>query len=239
MDVTYRPTRLSTLTADLVSLFRSAIELGNIQLVVDTEPDLPLGAPTAIYLSEELWEKIIFNIVGNAFKYTMEGVISVTVHYTATEAFVDVTDTGCGIAEDEVDKIFDRFHRVKSTSRSYAGSGIGLALTHELVKILGGSLEVKSKVGVGSTFTVRLPRGFAHLPAAHVVHEESQPSELTPVSQRDMAYVEQTEAWRTIESSAAVTMPAATDGDAQMDALLFGTDIAKYRDNVVLVVDDK
>jgi signal transduction histidine kinase len=95
MDVVYRPTRLSTLTADLVSLFRSAIELGSIQLVVDTMPDLPIGSATSIYLSDELWEKIIFNIVGNAFKYTSKGSISVTVRYTTTEALVEIADTGC------------------------------------------------------------------------------------------------------------------------------------------------
>jgi hypothetical protein len=104
--------------------------------------------------------------------------------------------------------------------------------------MLGGSLKVRSKLGEGSTFTVRLPRGYAHLPADHVVHEQALPPELAPDTPRDMAFIEKTEAWRVVESSSAVTTPNAGSGQ-QIDFLLQSPDLGELRDDIVLVVDDK
>src|SRR6185369_8589335 len=76
-----------------------------------------------------------------------------------------VQDTGAGIPEDEVARVFERFHRVEGArSRTHEGSGIGLALTHELVHLHGGDITVSSRLGTGSVFTVRIPTGAAHLP---------------------------------------------------------------------------
>ncbi|KAL8290344.1 hypothetical protein RQP46_002602 [Phenoliferia psychrophenolica] len=150
-SLVFRPVRLSQLTVDLVSLFRSAIERGGVEFIVDAEPDPESGR--AVFLSPELWEKVVFNLCGNAFKYTLSGSITCRVRFHPTEAVVEFIDTGCGIADSELSKIFERFHRVENTSRSREGTGIGLALTLELVKALGSLLDVTSQLGHGSTFT--------------------------------------------------------------------------------------
>lgn len=95
MEAVFRPCRLSSVTSDLVSLFRSAIEKGKITLNVDCETDIPLESSKAVYMAEELWEKVIFNLVGNAFKYTLQGRIDVRVYYTSEEAVLEIADTGC------------------------------------------------------------------------------------------------------------------------------------------------
>lgn len=163
-----------------------------------------------------------------------------------------------GIAEDELDKIFERFHRVKSTSRSHEGSGIGLALTHELVKLMyvtaffvptyarshllrSGTLEVISTIDVGSTFSVRLPLGFGHLPPERVSYEQAAFVNLSTTPRRDLAYVEQAEAWR-VEST--VSPPVSTAATSETpssgeESYLLATDITSYKNEVVLVVDDK
>lgn len=156
----FRPVNLSAVTADLASLFRSAIGKSDIRYVVD----VPEGE-AEVWLDLDLWEKVVFNIIGNAFKYCLRGSIEVRVQKCKRYAEFSVTDTGCGIAESELGRIFERFHRVESTSRSQEGTGIGLALTQEIVKVLGGTLDVQSVVNEGTTFFVRLPYGNAHLPA--------------------------------------------------------------------------
>lgn len=95
MEAVFRPCRLSTVTSDLVSLFRAAIERGKIELGVHCEADIPLDSSRAVYMAEELWEKVVFNLVGNAFKYTLQGRIDVRVYYTSREAVIEVADTGC------------------------------------------------------------------------------------------------------------------------------------------------
>lgn len=156
----FRPLDLAAATADLASLFRSAINKGNIQydvILPDEEAE--------VWIDLDLWEKVVFNIIGNTFKYCLSGSIEVRILKCKHYAEFSVTDTGCGIAESELGRIFERFHRVKSTSRSQEGTGIGLALTLEIVKVLGGTMDVQSVLGEDSTFSVRLPYGNSHLPA--------------------------------------------------------------------------
>ena len=102
-----------------------------------------------------------------------------------------VADTGSGIPEQELPRVFERFHRVEGTKgRSFEGSGIGLALVQELVKLHGGTVTVSSKVDAGSTFTVAVPRGKAHLPA-----ERIDASRNTHTALRAESYVEEGLRW--------------------------------------------
>jgi PAS domain S-box-containing protein len=104
--------------------------------------------------------------VSNAFKFTLEGQVRLSLRATDDEAILEVSDTGIGIPSADLPKVFERFHRVKGAAgRSEEGSGIGLAFVRELVKLHGGSVDVTSEVGVGTTFTVRIPRGSEHIPA--------------------------------------------------------------------------
>jgi signal transduction histidine kinase len=164
-QATYAPTDLGALTADLASVFRSAIEHAGLAFEVRVPPGMP-----PVHVDREMWEKIVLNLLSNAFKFTFDG--SITVELTDRGGAVElvVRDTGIGIAPGEVDRIFDRFHRVESVrARTHEGSGIGLALVQELIRLHGGEVRVESEPDRGSAFTVTLPRGVAHLPSDRVV----------------------------------------------------------------------
>ena len=150
VEASYEPTDLAALTAELVSNFRSACEKAGLGLTVDC---LPLADP--VYVDRDMWEKIVLNLVSNAFKYTLTGGIGVRLRAAEGAAVLSVTDTGCGIPEHEIPRLFERFHRVEGASgRTHEGTGIGLALVQELVKFHGGTVEVESTYEKGSTFTV-------------------------------------------------------------------------------------
>jgi PAS domain S-box-containing protein len=113
-----------------------------------------------------MWEKIVLNLLSNAFKFTFDGEVAVSLHWAGDHVELTVRDTGIGIPTEELPHVFQRFHRVRSVrARTYEGTGIGLALVQELVQLQGGTIGVASVVGQGSTFTVAIPTGTAHLPA--------------------------------------------------------------------------
>jgi len=155
----YAPTDIATLTAELASLFRSAIERAGIALHVDCAPI------AGVHVDRDMWEKIVFNLLSNALKHTHQGDIRVRVAAAGESFELSVSDTGIGIPAEALPQVFDRFYRVPNArARTHEGSGIGLALVQEFVKLHGGTVRVASEVGVGTTFTVALPRGRAHLP---------------------------------------------------------------------------
>ncbi|SEN32915.1 Signal transduction histidine kinase [Stigmatella aurantiaca] len=161
----YQPTDLSTFTAELASAFRSLVEKAGLAFTVDCPP---LEAP--VHVDREMYEKIVLNLLSNAFKFTFEGGIRVSLKAEAGRAVLTVADTGTGIPEEELPHVFERFHRVEGArGRSYEGSGIGLALIQELVRLHGGTLGVESTPGQGSHFTVALPLGTAHLTSGQLL----------------------------------------------------------------------
>ncbi|MGK5444135.1 ATP-binding protein [Micromonospora sp. URMC 105] len=148
-----RQVRLPELTAELAGVFRSAIERAGLRLEVDTPP-----LPGPVVLDPLNWERIVTNLLSNALKHTFVGRITVGLHAHPTELRLTVADTGIGIAEEELPRLFERFHRVEGApSRSHEGTGIGLALVRELTRLEGGDVRVDSQVGRGTTFTVALP----------------------------------------------------------------------------------
>jgi PAS domain S-box-containing protein len=155
----YEATDLAQLTAHLASEFRSAIERAGLRLVVSAPP---LAEPA--YVDREMWEKIVLNLLSNAFKFTFEGTIEVSLKQENGTFQLAVTDTGTGIPADELPRLFERFHRVEGAKgRTYEGSGIGLALVQELTRLHGGSVTVESEYEKGSTFRVNIPAGTSHL----------------------------------------------------------------------------
>jgi signal transduction histidine kinase/DNA-binding response OmpR family regulator len=171
-QATFAPVDLGSFTADLAGVFRSAIEQAGLAL----EVRCPVGlAP--VHVDRAMWEKIVMNLLSNAFKFTFEGTIGVELVDRDDSVQMTVRDTGIGLAADDIERIFDRFHRVESArGRTHEGSGIGLAMVQELVRLHGGRIEVESRPGEGTSFTVTLPRGHAHLPADRLAPAGTSPA---------------------------------------------------------------
>jgi PAS domain S-box-containing protein len=196
----YEPTDLAALTADLASNFRSACERAGLGLRVECPP---LDEP--VYVDPHMWEKVVLNLLSNAFKFTLEGEIAVTVRRVEGAAEVRVSDTGTGVPPEEMPRLFERFHRVENArGRTHEGSGIGLALVQELVKLHGGTIAAESEVGKGTAFTIALPFGSAHLPQDQV--RAAGPAPVRPHAAA--TFVEEALRW----------LPAALVPDAAPDA---------------------
>jgi signal transduction histidine kinase len=210
----FEPTDLPALTRDLASAFRSAAERAGIRLVVQAEP---LAAP--VLVDRDMWEKIVLNLLSNAFKFTHAGEIRVSLRSAGDVAELAVQDTGIGIPASEFGRVFQRFHRVQGAQgRTHEGSGIGLALVHDLAKLHGGSVEVQSVAGEGSTFFVRVPLGGGHQAAAPQAARTG----------RAEAFVQ--EALRWLPDDAPATRPAGTGG--ARPRILLADDNADMRDYV-------
>ncbi|WP_371819356.1 ATP-binding protein [Tolypothrix sp. PCC 7910] len=192
IQAVYEPTDLATFTAELASAFRSTIEQAGIQLIVDCPP-----LPAEIYVDREMWEKIVFNLLSNAFKFTFSGTITVKLNYFPDHVNLSVKDTGIGIPSQEIPNLFKRFHRIKgSHGRSFEGSGIGLSLVREIVELHGGKVSVTSVWGGGSCFTVTIPTGYEHLPTESLHASRTSPSTALGAT----PYVEEARRWGTQES---------------------------------------
>ncbi|SEM59543.1 Signal transduction histidine kinase [Stigmatella aurantiaca] len=183
----FRPVDLSALTAELASAFRSLIESAGMRLVVDCPP-----LPEPVYVDAEAWEKVVLNLLSNAFKFTFDGEIRVSLRLQGKHVQVQVADTGAGIPSQALPHLFERFHRVQGAKgRSYEGSGIGLALVKELIQQHGGTVEVQSAVDQGTTFTIALPLGSAHLPSEYLQAAAPPPD----VRQRARFFLEEASQW--------------------------------------------
>ena len=158
------PVDLPALTCDIASSFRSVLEAAGLALVVDCP-----ALPQPVYVDREMWEKIVLNLLSNAFKFTFVGRITVRLRASGDQASLSVEDTGTGIPEKELPHIFERFHRVEAArGRIYEGSGIGLALVQEMVKLHGGTITAESRPGYGTVVSVAVPLGCGHLPDEQV-----------------------------------------------------------------------
>jgi signal transduction histidine kinase len=215
----YAPVALAPFTAELASMFRSATEKAGLRLVVDTPP---LSAP--VYVDHDMWEKIVLNLLSNAFKFTFEGGIRVSLRERGNEVVLEVQDTGIGIAQEEVPRLFERFHRVQDArARTHEGSGIGLALVQELVKMHGGRIHAESAPGVGTRFIVTLPSGFAHLAAEHI---SDMPDGCAPGTAA-ASFVEEAERWL-----ATTPEMAPPERHAARGTILLADDNADMRDYI-------
>ena len=188
MQATFQPTDLSLLTAQLASVFRSAVERAGLKLVIDCPP-----LPEPVYVDRDMWEKIVLNLLSNALKATFEGQIRVSIAAENNGAVLTIHDTGTGIAEEELTNLFERFRRIEGARRrSHEGSGIGLALVHELVTMHGGTIEVRSKLNDGSEFRVHVPFGRDHLTHGTISRDSSSPLVLQGSA---TAYVQEALGW--------------------------------------------
>ncbi|MEQ1798517.1 MAG: chemotaxis protein CheB [Lacibacter sp.] len=153
------PFKLSSSISAMVHLFEAKFQEKNLQLVQEYDNSIPevlLGDPVRLH-------QIILNLMSNAVKFTSAGTITVSLHLLnedeqKAEIECSVADTGTGIPENKTDQIFEKFHQASSdTSRLYGGTGLGLAIAKQLVESQGGTIAVKSEMGVGSVFSFTLP----------------------------------------------------------------------------------
>jgi PAS domain S-box-containing protein len=187
IDAHYEPTGLASFTAELASVFRSAVEKAGLQFIVDCDP-----LPEPVYVDREMWEKILLNLLSNAFKFTFDGQIRVELRLRGDRVELRVADTGVGIPKTDLPRMFERFHRVTHTrARTHEGTGIGLALVQELARLHGGGITVESEEGRGTTFTVTIRTGTAHLPSDRIAGDR----QLASTSVGTTPYVEEMLRW--------------------------------------------
>ncbi len=133
-----------------------------LRLVKEVEADLP-----PLFTDEDRLHQILVNLLGNAVKFTEEGTIRVTARHRDGQVAIAVADTGIGIPQEALERIFEEFHQLdNSTTRQYSGTGLGLSISRHFARLLGGDITVQSAVRAGSTFTVTIP----------LRYEETQPS---------------------------------------------------------------
>jgi signal transduction histidine kinase/CheY-like chemotaxis protein len=209
IEACYEPTDLAAFTADLASVFRSAVERAGLRLITNCAQ---ISEP--VYVDREMWEKIVFNLISNALKFTFAGEIEVALRNVDGGVELVVRDTGTGIPRKDLPRLFERFYRVKGAQgRTFEGSGIGLALVQELAKLHGGSVRVESQIDRGSIFTVTIPLGKNHLPADRIGVERTLPS----TGLKGEAYVQEVlPGWQAVSEEIQLTeLPPATRPLAQ------------------------
>ncbi|KGQ18836.1 Autoinducer 2 sensor kinase/phosphatase [Lysobacter dokdonensis DS-58] len=221
VEARYVPVALGPFTAELASMFRSATEKAGLRLDVDVPA---LSSP--VHVDRDMWEKIVLNLLSNAFKFTFQGGIRVALRELPDDVELVVEDTGIGIAQEEVPRLFERFHRVQDArARTHEGSGIGLALVLELVKMHGGRIEAHSAPGVGTRFTVTIPRGTAHLAPGRI--GEAIPDAMPGTAAA--SYVQEAERW--LDATDPSPAPASAHERAR-GTILLADDNADMRDYV-------
>jgi PAS domain S-box-containing protein len=225
VQASYEPTDLALLTTDLASSFRSAIEKSGLRFVVEC----PL-LKEPVHVDREMWEKIVLNLLSNAFKFTLHGKIRIALRDMKDAVELTVEDTGSGIPEAARPHVFERFYRVPGAAgRTHEGTGIGLALVRELARLHGGNVRVESEMGKGSTFTVAIRRGTAHLP-------ENQISSARGSSTAGLGkpFVEEASQWSpeeniTFHPAINNAAPAAPAGSTSLSRILVADDNADMR----------
>jgi PAS domain S-box-containing protein len=176
-----------------------------------------------------MWEKIVLNLLSNAFKFTFAGEIAVSLDWCGDHIEFKIRDTGTSIPEHELPQIFERFHRIRDApARTHEGTGIGLALVQELVHLHGGRIAVASEVGMGTTFTVTVPTGIAHLPADRV----GATRRLASTAVQAEAFVEEALRWLPTETETCGDIVTLAPSAAQLPPLLEPTN------SRLLVADD-
>ncbi len=224
---------LGALTAELASAFESAMDGAGLVYEVRCEP-----LPHPVYVDPDMWEKILLNLVSNALKFTFEGRIRVSLTHRDDQVALTVEDTGAGIPDDELPHVFDRFHRVPGArARTVEGSGIGLALVHELVRIHRGSVTVKSRLEVGTTFTVAIPMRTTLDASESRLAQPTAPrtTEIAaPFVEEALRWLPNAIPWSTAASNA--TAPAAAESGETPARVLVVDDNADMRDYLVRVL---
>ena len=170
MQPSFRKCDLVEFVSQIVESFRPYCEKKDLNLLTE------LDECPAVYLDMEKFDKVLYNLLSNAMKFTPQnGSITLRLQYDGQNCVLQVEDTGIGIAKEQIPHLFERFRQAEgSENRSYEGTGLGLALVKELVEVHGGTVTVDSQYESGTTFTIYLQPGSAHLNVSQVVEMASE-----------------------------------------------------------------
>ncbi|BBD65078.1 multi-sensor hybrid histidine kinase [Nostoc commune NIES-4072] len=221
MQPSFHPCDLAEFVTQIVESFRPYCEKKRLHLVTQLDECSP------VYLDMEKFDKVVYNLLSNAMKFTPEGgTINVRLKSERDRCILQVQDTGIGIVKEQIPHLFERFRQAEgSANRSYEGSGLGLALVKELVELHGGQVTVESVYGQGTTFSLWLMTGNAHLPTQQVLET---PTELnTSRASVELADLELVSTTDDIEN---ITINLSPSIDTQESAL--------KTQHSILVVDD-
>ena len=216
------PVLLAQLTDNVFASFRLMAADKGIALVNRTA-EVPM-----VLLDEHRFRQILFNLIGNALKFTEHGSVTVAASYTGTNLEVSVSDTGCGIAPDMVTRILEPFVQVQDPSHSAdrsMGSGLGLSICRRLIEVMGGELIVESELGKGSTFRVCLP-GVATDAAPTAAEAEPPPADVLGALPKHVLIVDDSPVNRKVltaflKKAGVVSIGAASDGGVALSELDF------------------
>lgn len=234
LHASFEPVNLAAVTAQLASLFDWVARKAGIDFKVDCEE---LGE--LVYVDREMWEKIVLNLLSNAFKFTLRGQICVSLRRREAAVELSVRDTGVGIPRHELARIFERFHRVEdSRGLRREGAGIGLALVKELVNQHGGTSVARSSPGEGSTFSVSIPLGNAHLPQQNVRAVPAEESERAGASTCADLYVEQASRWMDASGTGSTQRESVERLAASSKRVVLADDNADMREYVGRVLSE-
>ncbi|MDR0842474.1 MAG: diguanylate cyclase [Acidobacteriota bacterium] len=153
IELQIKPVDLKTIVGTVLVLSKSLVKGKELALVNELDGELP-----AVDADENRIQQILYNLIGNAIKFTEKGTVSVSAKVVGGMVAVTVADTGIGIPEGKFARIFESFEQVDgSTAREYGGTGLGLSITKKLIELHGGTIGVESKMGEGSRFTFTIP----------------------------------------------------------------------------------
>ncbi|WP_333788394.1 PAS domain S-box protein [Methanomethylovorans sp.] len=154
MDLSYVKFNLCDAIQDTCAMMQAAANRKSIELIVDIDPQI-----NEINADIIKFKEVVYNLVDNSVKFTpYGGFVIITATQNESHVKISVADNGIGIAKENIERIFDPFYQVdSSTTRRYSGTGLGLALINQLVKMHGGNIWVESEPGKGSTFTFTIP----------------------------------------------------------------------------------
>ncbi len=216
---------VNRLIEDRAATFRAASGKPQVDLRLTLDPR---AAGADLYLDREKFDKLLTNLLSNAYKFTREGSIEIRTELAESSFRMWVNDSGIGIKDDQLPYIFDRFRQADaSASREFGGTGLGLALVREVAKLHGGDVVVYSQFGKGSTFEVVIPLGKAHLQPSEIVElEEDDPgSYLQPIAvMHELA--------EAVEHVDTLNRGAEQSRDASRPTILYAEDNADLRNYV-------
>lgn len=186
IELQLKPVEIRSLAEIVLVLSQSLIGNKDVELINNIPLDLPLATG-----DENRLQQILYNLIGNAIKFTQRGMVAVSAEATGEELTITVTDTGIGIPKDKLERIFEVFEQADgSTAREYGGTGLGLAVTKKLVELHGGKIWVESVLGEGSRFSCTLPIAGELSSSASISQSEQRIQRLLQVETRETVATE-------------------------------------------------